>query len=111
MVACQKGIPKKTTTAWEILKSNKHLCPSYIRQSYDIEIFHRSAVTMNFIALLNNDAYTGKSFEEIGKTIGAFRLASYLFLRSQYFGALQSYKKRNSLSSFIVSGVHLLRLL
>ena len=68
--------------------------PSYVRELYPIHATHKCCVSNRVLQLVLSDAISGKSFDEIGQTIGAMRLERYLSSRVLYDSELLDRKKQ-----------------
>jgi len=68
--------------------------PSYVRELYPIHATHKCCVSSRVLQLVLSDAISGKSFDEIGQTIGAMRLERYLSSRVLYDSELLDWKKQ-----------------
>ena len=65
--------------------------PDFMRCSYPIRCYHRSAVTEKFLNPIVHDATTGKSFHEIADGINTRRAEEYLRCHAMYSSFVQYY--------------------
>jgi hypothetical protein len=73
-----------------VLDPNENV-PDFIRCSYPIRTYHRSAVTEKFLNHIVNDATTGKSFHEIADGINTKRAEEYLRCHAMYASYAEYY--------------------
>lgn len=95
--------PQDCKRNWTALELINYSCPEFIHAQYDIISTKRCAVSRGVMTLITSDAITGKTFEEIGRTIGNFRMNCYLQKRCEYvsathrFGASTSHEQFSSI--------------
>jgi len=65
--------------------------PLYMSNAFLIEDFKRSAYHYNVVNLIIYDSTTGKTFEEIQKTIAHSRVSTYLRAKISYESAVEAY--------------------
>ena len=68
-------------TALDLLKSNK--IPDFFNLWYPFKGNDSHLLHDEYLTLIMNDALTGKTFEEFGKTVATYRAQEYLLKRAQ----------------------------
>ena len=88
---------KSSFTAYDLIVSDR--IPDHLKLFYPFKGNSHHLLHEDIITLIMNDCVTGKSFEEIGKTIANYRTQHYLRQRSQYYALFASFKNNNTLHS------------
>jgi hypothetical protein len=61
--------------------------PMYIQSMLGVQLYEKTAITLDVLNYITCDATTGKSFSEVGGLIGAFRVTEYLKRKSEFLSA------------------------
>ena len=76
--------------------------PMYVQQSIPVIVTHKKALTHTLHSYITTDVTTGKSFQELGELIAAFRSTNYLRKKLIYESFVEHTKKQNILDQFII---------
>jgi hypothetical protein len=88
-----------------VVFNNINNVPSFIRCAYPVRIYNKSAITIDFLNHIINDATTGKTFHEIADGINTRRAEKYLRSHALYTSFANYYRtvRDNTLRTGILS--------